>query len=1306
MWTMPTFSGGNTELTADMLNTTLEYLRRQGSLVPSPEVAVVQNPEGWLIRLATPLGMWARLTDRSGRDYSWEELDLSPQGVFVRHPSPRTGDVGTLQAWEANGLDCPVGTVVWLDPSADPDGASYTFQTPLLTGSRVRETFWAQIIAVEDGEYGYQELVFDGGDFSPPVNGRITQPGDTLCAVEANGATDVPVGTIVLMFDYVTPREGRVANRVAFRYGAAAPPRYAKLTGRTVNNAFVVDLAGPTGGKWVAIVTDVAAGDVVVRTTLPWDATARVIQDALSKTDRLGKNQVRVLGAESPFTIDFLDRLGGEHDTVLTIDTSGLIFDEGADPAVVPTCERVTVLDEDGEEVDLLGRDDPYTDGKGAYGWIEMELNGELTVDSVENPASFRPMPDGEGSDWPHGAAYEVGGETRVPPGTIVRIYDGPSVTLTKPDGSTVTDRRKVFQYGGAVGQWVMVGTAARWEFDLGKPTAGLFALNWDDGGKNSVITRANTSITIPGYMGVATSITIDWLQPVPTRVFVGPDWATQNVTTGGPTISLPADAAAVKDALEATYPMLVGNVTVTGGPLGMPKIVTTSPSTNPCDPTPVETITDPPPMVISLTGDLAQCANAQAFTYETDPLNPYPFPDPGPIVPSSSVVGSGTRRLIRYDELLAAFATGSVHVAATDCGSMVARPVGRPHYETTPVNLVGQDAVNDGPFTLDAVGYDGEDDLPEVTIAHWFQYGDDGTEEGEAVISDALPTPAKAQSAHVGGGLYHAAPMAAATVFGVASPGTLILPVAVESRLYTLSVVEANGRGGVIPKTIVRAWTSGRSNYTPGAVNPAPERWAFTSPQEGFWAKVRVNKGDGLYALTPSLTAYSRLRYVDARDANGSTAVPVDTKVWVESSAGDDGEKFVFMPTELRDVFAVVVYCGEPGVFPDEPDANGYVYTFGALLWPDPDDLPLPGGYTPDYDPANGWHARYTKCVIESPDSLALQPNYGYAGRVSGTVPGSEPDTTLSVYQVESPSLGVAAAGLVGKMGDTSQVLGDGSKSVGGGGISWWTKPNGWVSTGETMPAGARWQSVATGTEVFHGSTSVGGAKWGIKISGTAVPPGVMYVTLLSGVGDPSYVVSGISPSDTTITVVLGPPASGTFEPYTLGNMLGMNYYDGDFYLAVLGLTGGFEVVRVTQVCGDTLTVVRGQAGTTAQSFAGGSGGNHIGLPFVRETPGSGSGLPNTTESPIILSQKARFWTDQNAFAVDGTVGGTGSVTLRGPFADFDQTLTFAGGALTAISGGLNSELRLSGGYFSEAPNVKQVTIADGLVQSVANYP
>jgi hypothetical protein len=60
MWTMPIFSGGNTELTAEMLNTVLEYVRKQGRIIPSPEVAVDQTPDGWMLRLASPLGWWGR----------------------------------------------------------------------------------------------------------------------------------------------------------------------------------------------------------------------------------------------------------------------------------------------------------------------------------------------------------------------------------------------------------------------------------------------------------------------------------------------------------------------------------------------------------------------------------------------------------------------------------------------------------------------------------------------------------------------------------------------------------------------------------------------------------------------------------------------------------------------------------------------------------------------------------------------------------------------------------------------------------------------------------------------------------------------------------------------------------------------------------------------------------------------------------------------------------------------------------------------------------------------------------------------
>ena len=48
---MARFSGGNTELTAEMINTVLDAIQRQSRVEAAPPLEAVQTPEGWVLRL-------------------------------------------------------------------------------------------------------------------------------------------------------------------------------------------------------------------------------------------------------------------------------------------------------------------------------------------------------------------------------------------------------------------------------------------------------------------------------------------------------------------------------------------------------------------------------------------------------------------------------------------------------------------------------------------------------------------------------------------------------------------------------------------------------------------------------------------------------------------------------------------------------------------------------------------------------------------------------------------------------------------------------------------------------------------------------------------------------------------------------------------------------------------------------------------------------------------------------------------------------------------------------------------------------
>lgn len=75
------------------------------------------------------------------------------------------------------------------------------------------------------------------------------------------------------------------------------------------------------------------------------------------------------------------------------------------------------------------------------------------------------------------------------------------------------------------------------------------------------------------------------------------------------------------------------------------------------------------------------------------------------------------------------------------------------------------------------------------------------------------------------------------------------------------------------------------------------------------------------------------------------------------------------------------------------------------------------------------------------------------------------------------------------------------------------------------------------------------------------------------------STITTAISASDVGLAVAAG---TGSLFP-VLGS--------GDYFYATLVSTGGtYEVIKVTARVNDTMTIVRAQEGTTAQSFASGS--------------------------------------------------------------------------------------------------------------------
>ena len=166
-----------------------------------------------------------------------------------------------------------------------------------------------------------------------------------------------------------------------------------------------------------------------------------------------------------------------------------------------------------------------------------------------------------------------------------------------------------------------------------------------------------------------------------------------------------------------------------------------------------------------------------------------------------------------------------------------------------------------------------------------------------------------------------------------------------------------------------------------------------------------------------------------------------------------------------------------------------------------------------------------------------------------------------------------------------------------------------------------------------------------------------------------------GISTSATTITV-----ATGTGVTLLGGITLAGGNVD-QFTLAIDPDTSSEEIVFVTAVSGDTLTVVRGQAGVSAIAHSGGATVKHVltssDLDYFTSgitnsiTAASTSTLTNKTVSvPIIISPEERCLV--SATAATGTINfdcSTQAVVYYTTNSSANFTLNFRGNSTTTLN-------------------------------------
>jgi len=101
------------------------------------------------------------------------------------------------------------------------------------------------------------------------------------------------------------------------------------------------------------------------------------------------------------------------------------------------------------------------------------------------------------------------------------------------------------------------------------------------------------------------------------------------------------------------------------------------------------------------------------------------------------------------------------------------------------------------------------------------------------------------------------------------------------------------------------------------------------------------------------------------------------------------------------------------------------------------------------------------------------------------------------------------------------------------------------------------------------------------------------MTVRKFSSISVETTLASGIGATGTTATVATG-TASSLLGGVTLGAAVDGVYPD-QFTVAIDPDTTNEEIVFVNYVSGDTLTIVRGQAGSTAVSHASGATVRHV---------------------------------------------------------------------------------------------------------------
>jgi hypothetical protein len=193
------------------------------------------------------------------------------------------------------------------------------------------------------------------------------------------------------------------------------------------------------------------------------------------------------------------------------------------------------------------------------------------------------------------------------------------------------------------------------------------------------------------------------------------------------------------------------------------------------------------------------------------------------------------------------------------------------------------------------------------------------------------------------------------------------------------------------------------------------------------------------------------------------------------------------------------------------------------------------------------------------------------------------------------------------------------------------------------------------------------------------------------SSISVQTTLASGISNSAASMTV-----ATGTGSALLGGVTLASGNID-TFSVAIDPDTVNEEIVFVTQINSDTLTIVRGQSGTSAISHSGGATVKHV---FVSEAlnafeAGLNETIPLNTQTgttyTLNINDAGQLVTLTNAAAIALTV----PTNATAPFAVGTQiTLTQGGAGKVTVAGAVGVTVNAADGYLSLRTQWSSATI------------